>query len=79
MNVFNNPMGVAAPVATGHIVGATNSFNAAFLVAGLVLLAAILSYVFQLGEITPLPDHEAGVGTVAGTLTQRTHTRSQMW
>ena len=59
MNLFNNLMGVAAPVATGYIVGATNSFNGAFMVAGMVLLVGILAYVFLLGDITPLPDHGA--------------------
>lgn len=58
MNFFNNLMGVAAPVATGYIVGATNSFSGAFVVAGVVLLIGVLSYVFLLGEITPLPDQE---------------------
>ena len=64
MNFFNNLMGVAAPVVTGYIVGATNSFNGAFLVAGAVLLIGILSYVFLLGEITPLPDRDAGQGNL---------------
>jgi MFS family permease len=65
MNFFNNLMGVAAPVATGYIVGATNSFSGAFLVAGAVLLIGILSYVFLLGEIEPLPDRDAGQGAVS--------------
>lgn len=67
MNLFNNLMGVLAPVATGYIVGATNSFNGAFLIAGVVLLIGILSYVFLLGDITPLPDRDAGPGAVVGT------------
>lgn len=59
MNFFNNLMGVAAPVVTGYIVGATNSFSGAFLVAGAVLLIGIIAYVFLLGEITPLPEPES--------------------
>jgi ACS family D-galactonate transporter-like MFS transporter len=55
MNFGNNMMGVAAPVITGVIVGATHSFVAAFLVAGLVLLVGIVSYVFVLGRIEPIP------------------------
>jgi MFS transporter, ACS family, D-galactonate transporter len=69
MNLFNNLMGVVAPVTTGYIVGATNSFNGAFLIAGVVLLVGILAYVFLLGEITPLPDREAAPGVVPGTRT----------
>ena len=38
MNFFNNLMGAVAPAVTGFIVGATNSFSLAFLVAGVVLL-----------------------------------------
>jgi MFS transporter, ACS family, D-galactonate transporter len=63
MNFFNNLMGVAAPITTGYIVGATNSFSGAFLVAGVVLLIGILSYVFLLGEITPLPDQQTAKGS----------------
>ena len=67
MNFFNNLMGAIAPIATGYIVGATNSFNGAFVVAGVVLLVGILAYIFMLGEITPLPDREATVGPVPVT------------
>ena len=38
MNFFNNLMGAIAPAVTGFVVGATNSFSLAFLVAGIVLL-----------------------------------------
>jgi sugar phosphate permease len=67
MNFANNLMGVVAPVTTGYIVGVTNSFNDAFLVAGVVLLVGILSYIFLLGEITPLPDPDAAETIAAGT------------
>jgi MFS family permease len=55
MNFMNNMMGVAAPIITGMIVGATQSFVNAFIVAGVVLLAGIFSYVVVLGKIVPIP------------------------
>jgi len=56
MNFFNNLMGIAAPTITGFIVGATNSFTNAFLAAGAFLLVGILSYLFVLGKIEPIPE-----------------------
>jgi len=56
VNLVNNLMGVAAPVTTGFIVGITHSFSGAFLVAGIVLVVGIVSYVFVLGPIEPIPD-----------------------
>ncbi|HXZ15846.1 MAG TPA: MFS transporter [Roseiarcus sp.] len=56
MNFFNNLMGAVAPAATGFMVGATNSFASAFLVAGVVLIVGIVSYVFVLGRIEPIPE-----------------------
>ncbi len=56
MNFANNLMGVVAPVTTGYVVGLTNSFSSAFLIAGVVLLIGIFSYVVLLGRIEPLPD-----------------------
>lgn len=58
-NLINNLMGVAAPVITGFIVGMTHSFAGAFLVAGLVLLVGIFSYVVLLGPIEPIPEPAA--------------------
>ncbi len=58
MNFLNNMMGVIAPIATGFIVGATNNFEAAFLVAGIVLLVGIFFYVVVLGRIEPIPSPE---------------------
>ncbi|HET7657577.1 MAG TPA: MFS transporter [Bacillales bacterium] len=51
MNFVNNIMGIAAPIVTGYIVQGSGSFAIAFLVAGIVLLIGILSYVFMLGKI----------------------------
>ncbi len=56
MNFANNMMGVIAPITTGFIVKETDSFTAAFLVAGLVLLIGIASYVLVLGRIEPIPE-----------------------
>ena len=58
MNFVNNLMGIVAPVTTGYVVGLTNSFSGAFLIAGVVLLIGIVSYVVLLGRIEPIPDQE---------------------
>jgi hypothetical protein len=47
---------VAAPVITGFVVGLTHSFAGAFLIAGVVLLVGIVSYVVVLGRIEPIPE-----------------------
>ena len=59
MNFFNNLMGAVAPVVTGFVVGATNSFSLAFLVAGIVLLVGIFFFVVVLGRIEPIPEPDA--------------------
>ncbi|MDE2566007.1 MAG: MFS transporter [Burkholderiales bacterium] len=56
MNFFNNLMGAVAPIVTGYIVGSTQSFTNAFIVAGVVLLVGMASFVFMLGRIEPLPE-----------------------
>jgi MFS transporter, ACS family, D-galactonate transporter len=56
MNCFNNLANAAAPVATGFIVARTGSFTLALSTAGVVLLIGIVSYVFVLGRIEPIPD-----------------------
>ena len=65
VNLTNNLMGVAAPVITGFIVGLTHSFAGAFLVAGLVLIVGIFSYLVVLGRIEPIPEPLAAVQTGA--------------
>ena len=60
MNFANNMMGAVAPIVTGFIVGSTQSFTNAFLVAGVVLLVGMASFVFLLGRIEPLPEPPAG-------------------
>ncbi len=58
VNLCNNLMGAAAPVVTGFVVGITHSFAGAFLIAGVVLLAGIFSYVVVLGRIEPISEPE---------------------
>ena len=69
MNFFNNLMGAIAPAVTGFIVGATHSFSSAFLVAGIVLLVGIFSFVVVLGRIEPIPEPDGGTA-LAGTPAQ---------
>lgn len=56
MNFANNMMGAVAPIVTGYVVGSTQSFTNAFIVAGVVLLVGIAAFVFLLGRIEPLPE-----------------------
>jgi MFS transporter, ACS family, D-galactonate transporter len=51
MNFVNNLMGIAAPIITGYIAGGTGSFAAGFMVAAVVLVIGILSFLFLLGPI----------------------------
>jgi len=52
MNFANNVMGAVAPIVTGMIVGSTHSFTNAFLVAGVVLLTGVASFVFLLAGLS---------------------------
>jgi len=56
MNFLNNVMAILAPIVTGLVVQETHSFAAAFAIAGAVLLLGILSFVFLLGRIEPIPE-----------------------
>jgi MFS transporter, ACS family, D-galactonate transporter len=56
MNFITNGMGIVAPIATGYIVAYTHSFAYAFLAAAVVLVVGILSFIFLLGRIEPLPE-----------------------
>ena len=51
LNLSNQVAGIAAPVVTGYISGWTHSFAGAFLIAGIILLLGIMSYIFLLGRI----------------------------
>jgi tetrahydromethanopterin S-methyltransferase subunit C len=57
MNCFNNLANAAAPIVTGFIVARTGSFQLALSTAGVVLAIGIVSYVFVLGRIEPIPDN----------------------
>lgn len=54
VNCAANVPAVLAPVITGYLVGNTQSFAHAFLVAGAILLGGIVSYIFLLGKIEPI-------------------------
>lgn len=58
MNLSNQLSGIAAPIVTGFVVAATKNFHWAFLVAAIYLTIGIASYIFLLGEITPIPEPE---------------------
>ncbi len=59
MNFFNNIMGILAPIVTGFIAGSTGTFGLGFLVAAVVLVIGILSYLFLLKDLeqikSPVP------------------------
>jgi MFS transporter, ACS family, D-galactonate transporter len=55
VNCVANVPAVLAPVITGYMVGNTQSFARAFLVAAAILFGGIGSYVFFLGKIEPIP------------------------
>lgn len=54
----NSFMGILAPIVTGFIVGATGTFAAAFVVAAIILFIGILSYVFLLTDLDPIPSQD---------------------
>jgi MFS transporter, ACS family, D-galactonate transporter len=56
MNFCNQVAGIAAPIATGYIAHATNSFAIAFGAAAAFLVIGIAGYVFLLGRIEPIPE-----------------------
>lgn len=56
VNFCNHLAGIAAPIVTGYIVKARNSFSGAFAAATVFLLIGIAGYVFLLGRIEPIPE-----------------------
>jgi MFS family permease len=56
LNFGNQLAGIAAPIATGYIVQATQSFFWAFAAAGVFLLIGIAGYIFLLGSMEPVPE-----------------------
>lgn len=69
MNFVNLLAGMISPIVTGEIVDATGSFKYAFLVGGIALLGGLLSFVFLMGPIEPIPSRrEAEAGEHQGQL-----------
>jgi ACS family D-galactonate transporter-like MFS transporter len=55
LNLSNQLSGIAAPIITGYVVAATQSYAWAFGIAAIYLLIGISSYLFLLGRIEPVP------------------------
>jgi MFS transporter, ACS family, D-galactonate transporter len=55
-NCANLVMAILAPIVAGYILAATGSFTNVFLIAAALLVVGILSYVFLLGRIEPIPE-----------------------
>jgi MFS transporter, ACS family, D-galactonate transporter len=56
LNFSNQLAGIVAPIVTGYVVQATQSFFWAFAVAGAFLVLGIAAYVFLLGSMEPIPE-----------------------
>ena len=65
MNQSNQIAAIVAPIATGYLTTWTHSFVAAFLVAGVILVIGVASYVFLLGRIEIVPSARIRDGLVA--------------
>ncbi|HEX3437695.1 MAG TPA: MFS transporter [Pseudacidobacterium sp.] len=55
LNFANQISGIAAPIVTGYLVSARQSFALAFGVAAAYLVVGIAGYIFLLGKIEPIP------------------------
>jgi MFS family permease len=51
VNFSNQISGIAAPIATGYLVSASQSFAWAFAVAAIYLVVGVAAYIFLLGKI----------------------------
>ena len=56
LNFSNQLAAIAAPIVTGYVVQATQSFAWAFVAATAVLLMSIAAYIFLLGGMEPVPE-----------------------
>jgi len=56
VNFSNQISGIAAPIITGYVVTATQSYAWAFGISAIYLLIGIASYIFLLGRIEPVPN-----------------------
>ncbi len=55
INFSNQLSGIAAPIITGYLFARYHSFELAFAVSGIYLLAGIAGYIFMVGRIEPVP------------------------
>jgi MFS transporter, ACS family, D-galactonate transporter len=56
VNFFSQVTAIAAPIITGYLVHATQSFKTAFIVAAVYLVIGIAAYAFLLGRVEPIPE-----------------------
>ena len=56
LNFSNQLAAIAAPIVTGYVVRATNSYAWAFVAATMILLISVAAYVFLLGRMEPVPE-----------------------
>jgi ACS family D-galactonate transporter-like MFS transporter len=61
INFSNQLSGICAPIITGYLVAARQSYALAFGVSAIYLLIGIAGYVFLLGRIEPMPAESRGV------------------
>ena len=61
INFSNQLSGICAPIITGYLVAARQSYALAFGVSAIYLLIGIAGYVFLLGRIEPMPVESRGV------------------
>jgi MFS transporter, ACS family, D-galactonate transporter len=66
MNFGSQIAAIIAPIATGYVVHATNSFSGAFVVATVFLLVGVAGYAFLLGDMQTIPEPEAATITSTG-------------
>lgn len=59
LNFGNQLSAIAAPIVTGYVKSATNSFAGAFVVATIFLLLGVAAYTFWLGKIERIPNDRA--------------------
>jgi MFS transporter, ACS family, D-galactonate transporter len=56
LNLGNQIAGIVAPIVTGAVVAATNSYGPAFVICGGLIVLGVASYIFLLGKIEPVPE-----------------------
>lgn len=68
-NTVSNMGGAVGPIVTGAILAATGSFTYALVFSAVLVVLGILNYLFLMGKVEPIVDHEP-----AKPLTSATHT-----